>query len=242
MDDMRAGGGLIPMPALEWSYLGLALKHCGDLSGARTAYESGLRVLATSSSARNVPGQQSNESCRLDLLLKCILALPSPEPQQEVIALVTRIMGDERMARLHAAEAAAAPGGPASGSINYHAGIERVSVDGCFSGGGYALTQVQLPGLSSFSFAVVEVPPGAPVPPADSAARPGVSDAAALLRQQQRGAAPALPLRACAGCGANARGMQQCSGCFKVLYCSAACQKLDWKAHRSDCKATKRAA
>jgi hypothetical protein len=239
-DDMRAGAGtLIPSPAMEWSYLGLALRRGDDLAGARSAYESGLRALAAPS-VREVLDQRYNESCRLNLLYMCITALPIPQPQQEMIALVARLFGDERMARLRATEAAAAPGGPTSGRINYHAGFERVSVDGLFSGSGYALTRVQ-----KSSYAVVEVPPGAPVPPVDLGSNVNAEyadEAAALLRRQQRGAAPALPLRACAGCGANARGMPECSGCLKVVYCSAACQKLHWKAHRRDCKATKRAA
>jgi hypothetical protein len=45
----------------------------------------------------------------------------------------------------------------------------------------------------------------------------------------------------CATCGAKRDDpgveLQLCSGCCAVRYCSPACQKADWKAHRAACRA-----
>merc|ERR1712167_264861 len=44
---------------------------------------------------------------------------------------------------------------------------------------------------------------------------------------------------ACAACGleeTTARKLLKCKGCKLVLYCSKACQKTHWKAHKTACK------
>ena len=45
---------------------------------------------------------------------------------------------------------------------------------------------------------------------------------------------------ACAQCGKSAAAMEGggklCARCHAVCYCSAACQKAHWKAHRKPCK------
>eukprot|EP00927_Polykrikos_kofoidii_P065109 TRINITY_DN60900_c0_g1_i1.p1 TRINITY_DN60900_c0_g1~~TRINITY_DN60900_c0_g1_i1.p1 ORF type:complete len:919 (+),score=145.91 TRINITY_DN60900_c0_g1_i1:96-2852(+) len=42
--------------------------------------------------------------------------------------------------------------------------------------------------------------------------------------------------RACAACGVNRSELKECSGCREVAYCSQACQKGHWKAHKSQCQ------
>jgi hypothetical protein len=44
-------------------------------------------------------------------------------------------------------------------------------------------------------------------------------------------------IRVCKGCGMGGFGFKLCSGCKKVYYCGAACQKKDWRIkHKMDCK------
>jgi hypothetical protein len=45
--------------------------------------------------------------------------------------------------------------------------------------------------------------------------------------------------RHCAECGIQSANCKMCSGCKCVWYCSGACQKFAWKAHRVACKAAK---
>lgn len=42
---------------------------------------------------------------------------------------------------------------------------------------------------------------------------------------------------ACSNCGAKDKVLKKCSGCLVVGYCSTACQKNHWKAHKRPCKA-----
>ena len=48
---------------------------------------------------------------------------------------------------------------------------------------------------------------------------------------------PPRPPRVCAapGCGAT-RGLRFCGGCATVRYCSEACSRAHWKAHRAECR------
>eukprot|EP00983_Pelagomonas_calceolata_P102701 1158837-Pelagomonas_calceolata.AAC.1 len=41
---------------------------------------------------------------------------------------------------------------------------------------------------------------------------------------------------ACAECGMTDGGLQKCGGCGVVRYCSAACQRKAWPAHKKECK------
>jgi hypothetical protein len=43
--------------------------------------------------------------------------------------------------------------------------------------------------------------------------------------------------KSCARCGMHSKNLMKCAGCFKVSYCSQPCQKSDWKAHKTFCKA-----
>ena len=63
-------------------------------------------------------------------------------------------------------------------------------------------------------------------------------------KQQQQGQGQRTPLgpssgvSSCRRCGALGPGakLQMCSACSSVFYCSAACQKSDWKEHKASCK------
>ena len=45
----------------------------------------------------------------------------------------------------------------------------------------------------------------------------------------------------CAAC-ANSNNLKHCSHCNAIAYCSAECQKKDWKKHKLDCAELKKAA
>lgn len=55
-------------------------------------------------------------------------------------------------------------------------------------------------------------------------------------------AAPPRPPPACWQCGKTGVKLQRCSGCMKARYCSAACQKLQWKTHKAECASMKKPA
>merc|ERR1719318_282288 len=44
-------------------------------------------------------------------------------------------------------------------------------------------------------------------------------------------------LKKCVQCGKD--NSARCSGCFVAHYCSADCQKLGWKKHKTECKETR---
>lgn len=44
----------------------------------------------------------------------------------------------------------------------------------------------------------------------------------------------------CATCGKESNELDRCSKCQSVYYCGRKCQKLDWKEHKAECKASKR--
>jgi hypothetical protein len=48
---------------------------------------------------------------------------------------------------------------------------------------------------------------------------------------------PEPPLKYCEGCGLQALKMKKCGGCRAVRYCSEACQRQHWRAHKVDCRA-----
>jgi hypothetical protein len=51
-----------------------------------------------------------------------------------------------------------------------------------------------------------------------------------------RGASGASERRRCARPGCSNDGLNQCSACMSVEYCSRTCQKLHWAAHKAACK------
>jgi hypothetical protein len=67
---------------------------------------------------------------------------------------------------------------------------------------------------------------------------------ARMARMAMRGQLPKLPqlprsCGPCAKCGNEAT--KRCGACDGVFYCSAACQNLDWPAHRAACKTARKA-
>ena len=51
------------------------------------------------------------------------------------------------------------------------------------------------------------------------------------------GSSRQIPRRTCAApdCGAT-QGLRRCGGCGSVFYCSAACSRAHWRAHRAECR------
>jgi ankyrin repeat protein len=45
----------------------------------------------------------------------------------------------------------------------------------------------------------------------------------------------------CSNPGCSGAGLKKCTGCKQARYCGQACQLSHWKAHKADCKATKKA-
>ena len=41
--------------------------------------------------------------------------------------------------------------------------------------------------------------------------------------------------RLCANCGSST-SLRACSACKSIFYCSSACQRQDWKAHKAQCR------
>jgi hypothetical protein len=76
-------------------------------------------------------------------------------------------------------------------------------------------------------------------------ARPGAAAGGSAPGMESAAAAAggAASSSVCAGCGMEASGgsggakLRRCGGCRAVHYCSPACQKAHWQAHRAACKA-----
>ena len=60
----------------------------------------------------------------------------------------------------------------------------------------------------------------APTEPTPAAAQPNASE----------------PNRSCRACAARDVSLKKCSVCLAVRYCSAACQKADWRRHKGECQ------
>lgn len=67
--------------------------------------------------------------------------------------------------------------------------------------------------------------------------RPEVATLSTALLEQRCSACYSLP--AADSIESQASKLQRCSACKVVRYCSAACQRRDWPAHRDECKALK---
>jgi hypothetical protein len=57
-----------------------------------------------------------------------------------------------------------------------------------------------------------------------------------VAREVAQGEALALVACSRVGCMEHSAALKLCAGCKVVRYCSEACQKLDWKAHKAGCK------
>ena len=73
----------------------------------------------------------------------------------------------------------------------------------------------------------------ASVAAAPSASAPDVPKASNHLPPPARPPAPRIC--AASGCGATS-GQRRCGGCGTVRYCSAACSKAHWRAHKAECR------
>jgi len=51
--------------------------------------------------------------------------------------------------------------------------------------------------------------------------------------------APNKEHRFCNACNSEDKKLQLCTGCYKVSYCDATCQRAHWKSHKNDCKREK---
>ena len=76
-----------------------------------------------------------------------------------------------------------------------------------------------------------------PVTLSDCSAEGGATTSAASS-VSSAGASGASERRHCACPGCSNDGLNQCSACKSVEYCSRACQKLHWAAHKAACKVT----
>ena len=61
---------------------------------------------------------------------------------------------------------------------------------------------------------------------------------AQVIPESEASRAPKAPDRQCSGCGKVLSEMKLCSRCRAVWYCSHACQRAHWPAHKRACKAT----
>ena len=66
----------------------------------------------------------------------------------------------------------------------------------------------------------------------------GVATTSVASSGSSAGASGASERRHCARPGCSNDGLNQCSACKSVEYCSRACQKLHWAAHKAACKVT----
>ncbi|KAI1807545.1 hypothetical protein F4811DRAFT_477464 [Daldinia bambusicola] len=69
---------------------------------------------------------------------------------------------------------------------------------------------------------------------------PFVEDIVDLDLLKAQGSLERLHMDKCRNCnameGKNGKGLLKCSRCKEVMYCSAECQRADWKKHRMECK------
>ncbi|KAI7845146.1 hypothetical protein COHA_001191 [Chlorella ohadii] len=73
-----------------------------------------------------------------------------------------------------------------------------------------------------------------------AAAQPGAGDSLAAVSNAQMSQSTApqhVAIPSCAACGKRAIQLMVCSGCRSVAYCSRACQKQGWPAHKQVCSA-----
>ena len=75
-----------------------------------------------------------------------------------------------------------------------------------------------------------------PLPAGETAPAVPTTAPASVLAVAPPPSLPAAP-RVCAapGCGAT-RGLRRCGGCASVRYCSAACSRAHWRAHKAECR------
>ena len=70
---------------------------------------------------------------------------------------------------------------------------------------------------------------------ASSSTAPAALSPVASAEQQL----PPRPRKSCWSCGAMGVSLKLCSKCSVAAYCGAACQKMDWKAHKGQCAGLK---
>lgn len=79
-----------------------------------------------------------------------------------------------------------------------------------------------------------------PPQPGALAGAPAESDTTTASSRSSAGASGACKSLRCACLGCPNGAFDTCSACRSVVYCSKACQKLDWRAHKAVCKAKRR--
>jgi hypothetical protein len=220
---------LVDSPPRMWSYYGLALKRAGRLAEAEAAYETGLRILPSCRIMPDTP--QVREAYRVELLTNLVY-LHMTVNHASMNAAVERLFCTQINALM------------ASGEKSY-------SVD-CIND---ALVLIGRTTRRRFTVEIKNVPDdktGRPVPHARivevhqgwQPVRAGAGDEedddlrmarSTLQRQGQLPKLPQLPRGRCAACGEEAT--KRCGACAGPFYCSAACQRGNWRAHRAACKA-----
>lgn len=122
------------------------------------------------------------------------------------------------------------PAGWRVGEIKQFLGQRGVDMRGCLEKGHLVeLCRAELAATEGEAGAAEEAGQGAAAAAREAAppAKPAAADAPA-------------PERRCAGCGAGQQAggpkLRRCAGCGAVRYCSEACQRQAWPAHRRECR------
>ena len=237
-DVRNPGARLLPTPPQTWAFYGLALKRAECFRDARAAYDAGLHVLQTGPVDPETPEWRETQRIELHGLIMALAhtlgdkAMQSRAYQQlfaSRYALCQATVGEDVML-----------------CLDHH---DAPSITGTISGRSFGVVHYRETSGPNSGLKLSRVEE---LPIADPASLPSLAhawghqtaqQAAALARTSARevlvareaAALPKLPQARCARCGEAAS--KRCAACGGPAYCGAACQKLDWKRHKPECKA-----
>jgi hypothetical protein len=237
---------LLQTPPMQWEFYGLALKRAGRYTEACRAYDAGLRALQRCLIEPDTP--QWRETMRLHLLEKCITLSDASGDRAHM---------ESAFQRIFAAQTALLQ---AQGEQEWsYAGVHgncNACIIGRISGRRFQVFERRAAaddavhaGLTLWG--IEEVPRTAGTPtqlpvwrpaPRSTLAEADLKRARMSLAMRRDAVVPPslLPPMHCAVCGEPAT--KCCAACGGPAYCSAACQKSQWKTHKPACMAARAAA
>jgi tetratricopeptide (TPR) repeat protein len=221
--EMATAPALLPV---NMSFLGLALKRAGAYGEAEVAYKAALSVVGRS---RGVVAAEERESMRITLV-KLLLALYDASDEAHKHTLAYAALFKPAIDALCTQQ----------GSVDANFGCEgqdRYYFVDAVSGRRFAVRESadacsDVTG-DPHSF-IAEVPSGATRRSGGGRVVDPVQRPLRELAQAER--LPRVTHTVCAACGARGEAQKRCGACLQLTYCSVACQRAHWKAHKAECK------